>query len=758
MTGKGILSSGLISILPLLPAICLGQHSIGGIVRDNEEQRPLSGVHVQGDGQVDSTDQKGRFRLELKRTPDSLVIRKIGFQSRTLPIDPSDTLIRVELAPLEHHLQEVVVTGITPFGSLKESSASITRLNKRSFQTLDDPVPTRALDQVPGVFAHRGTYTTNRISIRGTGARSPYSTRKIKAYYGGIPITSGEGVSTLEDIDPSLLDHADVIRGPATIYGANLGGVIHLEPDRNQPLGWHFGTTTEGGSFGYKRASSMVSKGGQKGNFKLRYSRSHSDGYRENNRFDEHNIAATARFDPDPGNTIDITALYTDVRAFIPSSLDSATYYESPEKAAKSWGDAEGYEDYQKAMLGLSHMHIFSNQFRSRMSLFFSGRDNFEPRPFNLLEEKKRAAGVRGLLTWDGRDSSDLRITLGTEIYNGRYRRTISDHRTGEPDSTLNRDQQHRRYTNIFLTGKTELFPGLLVSAGVNHNRTGYDLKDRYARDSVDRSGQKRFEGILSPRFSLILQAGDHLKIRGTFAHGFSPPSVRETVRPEGGPVSDIRPSMGKTVENSIRGSFPGSRLSFESTIYFMRIEDRLVARRTGPDEYIGVNAGLTRHYGWEFRGKKRFFGNDKGIPRMSLSATLTATRDRFVDFKDQGIVHDGNRIPGLPGVKSKLSLRVGKDKGFSGRIGSRFVGEMALDDENSGKTAPYHILNTRVRYSKELDETFRLTAFGGIRNILNTHYPAMVLINAPSFGGAPPRPYYPGRPRHFRIGLRIQR
>lgn len=44
-----------------------------------------------------------------------------------------------------------------------------------------------------------------------------------------------------------------------------------------------------------------------------------------------------------------------------------------------------------------------------------------------------------------------------------------------------------------------------------------------------------------------------------------------------------------------------------------------------------------------------------------------------------------------------------------------------------------------------------------GMRNLGNSHYAAMLLVNAPSFGNQPARYYYPGEPRNFYLGLRYQ-
>ena len=50
---------------------------------------------------------------------------------------------------------------------------------------------TQEINRIPGIQLQSGALNTNRISVRGIGARSPYSTTKIKMYYNGIPVTNG---------------------------------------------------------------------------------------------------------------------------------------------------------------------------------------------------------------------------------------------------------------------------------------------------------------------------------------------------------------------------------------------------------------------------------------------------------------------------------------------------------------------------------------------------------------------------------------
>ena len=77
---------------------------------------------------------------------------------------------------------------------------------------------------------HSGTYSTNRITIRGIGSRSLFSTNKIRAYFNDIPLTTGDGETVLEDIDPAFIERAEILKGPtSSLYGAGLGGTVNLK-------------------------------------------------------------------------------------------------------------------------------------------------------------------------------------------------------------------------------------------------------------------------------------------------------------------------------------------------------------------------------------------------------------------------------------------------------------------------------------------------------------------------------------------------
>ena len=125
-------------------------------------------------------------------------------------------------------LSEVVIA--SPIAStLQKTAAAVAVIRAKELERTDGVILTSILNTVPGVYMQQGALNTNRITIRGIGSRTQYRTNKVKAYYEGIPLTTAEGETTIEDIDLETISRIEIIKGPnSTSFGSGLGGVIQL--------------------------------------------------------------------------------------------------------------------------------------------------------------------------------------------------------------------------------------------------------------------------------------------------------------------------------------------------------------------------------------------------------------------------------------------------------------------------------------------------------------------------------------------------
>ena len=173
-----------------------------------------------------------------------------------------------------------------------------------------------------------------------------------------------------------------------------------------------------------------------------------------------------------------------------------------------------------------------------------------------------------------------------------------------------------------------------------------------------------------------------------------------------------------------------------------MNIKNLLVAQRVGEDQFIGKNAGNTRHQGIELQLDYRL--NLSAATTFSTSIGFTISDHSFIDFVDGDNDFSGNPLTGVPKHRLHLGTRLEYKKDFYWNTSYQFVDEIPLTDANSLSSESYGIINSRMGYAKNISEKFTIGLDFGVNNLFNTTYARSVLINAVGFGGNEPRYFYP--------------
>ncbi len=664
--------------------------------------------------------------------------------------------------------------------TLLRTPAAVSRVTPRALGRDLALTPGDALSRVPGVSVQTGGLGTNRIVVRGQGARAPFTSNRVRAYLGAIPLTDGEGSTDLEDVDLSLLSAIDVVRGPAaTSYGSGLGGVILLQPDFDLRSGWSTRLSGTAGSYGTLRSDLQLAYGGANASARLGYRRTQSDGFRQNSRYRRDNLSLLTRLYDDKlasRNHTDLQLLWTGVRSEIPSSLGETAFRQNREQAGGTWGDSRGYEAYDRIGFGVSRRQQLGEHWRLEASAFASTRRSYEPRPFNILRENTLATGTRAVLSFAAAGGL-LRAALGGELFRdwydwGTYENRYRDFPAGTGSvrgAQLSDNEEVRTQRNVFVQADVALGTmlglgdpdRLTLTAGLAHNGTRYRLDDYFAADSLDRSGAYDFAAQLSPRVALRYELSPRWGAFAQVARGFSPPSVAETLTPEGRINPAIAPETGWNYELGLRGIDPDGRWSVDAVGYLLRVQNLLVARRTAEDAFVGVNAGRTRNLGLELAGRYRIgrARADAAGFGASLYSSYTLQAHQFVEFVDGDADFGGNAVTGVPRHQGAAGVDVWLGSLWGGHLGVRAVGRIPVDDATTTYAGSYRVVGAQVGrvFALVRDElTVRVTV--GADNLLNSSFVAMVSPNASGFGGREPRYFYPGWPRlpYVRILLDI--
>lgn len=652
-----------------------------------------------------------------------------------------------EVILLQSYVDDLAI-GITPSDEL--SIADLEQYSPLDFAG--------GLNQITGLYTLSGALNTNRITIRGVGARTPFGTDKLRLYFNGIPVTNGAGVSTIEAFDFENMGRIEVVKGPkGSSLGSNLGGAIVLNtrpPEVGRTLLKNVFTL---GSFDLVKNNLAFRHSTPKYHLNVSYNHLRTDGFRQNNQFERDGLLVNGGVKTGEKGKLGFLVNYIDYQAGIPSTLNATNFRENPRQAAANWLSARGYEDNQYTLVGTSYTHSFTSRWESQLSIFYTYLDHYEPRPFNILDEYTQGFGFRSVTTGQ---VGKTELHFGAELYRDEYNwQTYANlFRDNEGNGSLQGRQlsdnrEFRSQLNLFGVWRVPLASNFQMQLGVSLNDTRFDFRDLFNSGEDNTSAERAFDPILLPSLGLEYQL-THGSLYGNISRGFSNPGLEEALTPDGALNPEIEQEKGVNYELAYRGRLFDKRLAVSVAVYQMNINDLLVAERFSEDQFIGQNAGSSRHQGVELDLRYRIVlgGGWRMVPRLGY----TYNRHRFETFIDEEQDFSGNALAGVPVHRVNSGLLLAYQNNWSLAINHQYVDEMPLNDGNTLFSESFQVMGLTSRYSTELSARLNLGMHFGVNNLFNVNYAQSVLVNAVGFGGNAPRFFYPGNGRNFFGGFKL--
>ncbi len=737
------------------------QFNITGIVLDDSTNIPLENIRILDKNSKKEvfTDAKGMFTIT---TLGIIEVSMEGYFNELIQIAKSGQ-ITVTLVQKITDLEEVIINDIAIPIQYKNATEAVSVISSPEINRGNPIELNPILNRIPGVFMQNATLNTNRISIRGIGARNLFGTANIRAYFGDIPLTDGNGESSIEDLELGALSNIEVHKGPSSSsYGVGLGGTILLKPQYHVDNSTKSYLSSTFGSYGLRRILAKALVGGENSNLNILYSNNHTNGYRDNNEYDRNTVTLTSNLNLEKKNSFSILASYVDLEAGIPSSLNREDFDNNPKEAAFTWGQSKAFEDVNYGILGITWEHIYTPKLTHITSTFISFRKNDEPRPFNILEENTEAIGIRTRVLGNSKLlQKELNWTLGGELffdtYNGKTFQNLYEDfpiGTGSVRGDLLSDLFEKRYYyNLF--AETNFIPHKAVkfNLGIHLNQTFFDIKDRFLSDGENSSGNFEFDPIFSPKFGINLELNPNFILFGNIAHGFSTPTTAETLLPNGTFNPDIKPEVGWNYEMGTRYKL-SQKLRGTLSVYTLKVSDLLVSRRTTEDNFFAINAGKTTHNGFEAEIYYTILKKTPYQLELWMNASIYDYKfDEFVDLDDD---FSGNDLTGVPTEVMNLGIDFTSVKGFYGNLSLQRVLKIPANDANSVFSDSYDLLHGKIGYTNNLSRQLIFDIFFGTNNILDTKYASQLQINARGFGGNAPRYFYPGLPFNMYGGINI--
>ena len=203
--------------------------SVKGIILDKTNQEPIAGVNIiiENDDNGTSSDNEGRFSLELKAPSENkLVFTMIGFKDTSIVINQSnnDQTIKVFLNPKAIKMNAITVHSHKESNQSKAPSSITMVGNKLEKNIISDLATT--LSGESGIAIRSSGQATQRPILRG------YSGDRFLITSDGFEL--GDMSNTTADhavsMEISAADGVEVMRGPETLaYGSNtIAGIINI--------------------------------------------------------------------------------------------------------------------------------------------------------------------------------------------------------------------------------------------------------------------------------------------------------------------------------------------------------------------------------------------------------------------------------------------------------------------------------------------------------------------------------------------------
>ena len=203
--------------------------SVKGIILDKTNQEPITGVNIiiENDDNGTSSDNEGRFSLELKAPSENkLVFTMIGFKDTSIVINQTnnDQTIKVLLNPKAIKMNAITVHSHKESNQSKAPSSITMVGNKLEKNIINDLATT--LSGESGIAIRSSGQATQRPILRG------YSGDRFLITSDGFEL--GDMSNTTADhavsMEISTADGVEVMRGPETlVYGSNtIAGIINI--------------------------------------------------------------------------------------------------------------------------------------------------------------------------------------------------------------------------------------------------------------------------------------------------------------------------------------------------------------------------------------------------------------------------------------------------------------------------------------------------------------------------------------------------
>lgn len=644
-------------------------------------------------------------------------------------------------------LKEVIVSITKIKENIKNSPFAISSKSFSKFQTSAKQFYlSEYIESVPGVFISNDNNFAqdSRISIRGFGSRANFGIRGIKLIVDGVPETTPDGQSQIDNLNLEIIEKIEIIRGTSSsLYGNSSAGVIKIQSisefDKNfTKIGYALGSNNQ------EKKQALVGIKSNETFYTFLVSETKGDGYRNFGDFKNSNINFRVKkniskdswlnfnfnivhspYSNDPGGlTIE------EVKQDREQARERNLQYKTSEEINHYKASSSFNKKLNEKLSFSTYAFISNRNFNGKIPVKNGGAINL----------KRKYWGIGGSFLF----KSKLRTQIGFDVGNQNDRRKRYNNDIGITGNQVL--DQNEKFSNlgIYLVNNYNL-NRLSISSGIRYDTNKVKLEDLFFSDG-DSSGNIILNS-LNPSLGINYKLNKKSRIFINTSSGFETPTLNEFSS------SPIGTGFNKNLKSQINMGFElgfslydTQKKSNIDLVYFKSItNDEILSYEDEkfPNQKFYNNAGKTERNGIEITG---FYT----LNRTVISSSYSLGDYVFKEFFENKFNYKGNKIPGIPNDIFTLSIEHKTINELSLNLNFKNNGALYANNSNTIKVDEFNTFNFKIGKEIKLSRSI-IYPYLIISNVFDNEYFDNIRINA--FGG---RYYEPAPKRTIFGGIRI--
>ncbi len=590
-------------------------------------------------------------------------------------------------------LAPVVVTATRFAASIDTAPVNVTTISaddiaRSSASTLEEVLSYQAGVSVTSLFGVTGA--GSRVELGGFGENGSQNT---------LILLNGRRLNDLDldgvnlvSIPLDSIARIEIIHGSASVlYGDNAtSGVINIVT-KNAFDGERASVRLEAGSFQTQRVTTDLRKLAGDTALSLAMDSIKSDGYRDNNAYENFSLAGEISRDQadwNYGARVNLSRESTG----LPGALTETEYRADP-SAANSLDQAT---ERRRAVEGF----IASDNLAAELALT-KKRQEYVSIDYGLYESEATLSTLSFTPRLNGRFGNNT-LVGGVDVYRSKF----------DALSTYSSQRAQQNSYAVYFTDAIALRRNTSIDLGLRHQR----IEVR-----ADGASNKRDDGITSWDVTLSHKHDYGARNYARLARSFRTPVFDEMWNYYSGNFTLIKPQTGRHMEIGTRQSFANG-MQLDANLFRIDLKDEIAYDNA---TYSNINLDRTRHDGVNVNLRARL------SQRTSLQAGYAYRKATF-----RSGPYRGSDVPLVPRTKLTLSGQHRIDGRRTLGIDTVFTGKrrLANDDANVGKLLPAY---TRVdlNYTQQFNgwkgrikvqnaTNVEVANFGLYRSSANNYYP----------------------------------